>query len=144
MPSKRRAQTSAVSKKATPKNDPTPSSQARTTRSRASAARQAPVNDHTGEGSVANDSSEYLGQDDGEGQDDDQGLNSDALDEDDAPHRKRKRVSGGTKSPRKTPAQKRRKKDESDDDDYDEQEVDEGVEVVGKVVKAPKTGKGAL
>jgi hypothetical protein len=69
---------------------------------------------------------------------------SDALDEvssdeeaEQETRKKRKRVV--EKSPKKTRAAKRRKAKESDEEE--ELELDDGQEVVGVVVKAPKTGQ---
>ncbi|KAL1948090.1 hypothetical protein VTO73DRAFT_12165 [Trametes versicolor] len=84
-------------------------------------------------------------------------LDSDALDEDDvkAPSRKRKRPTVAAKkapaknagkktSPKKAGASPRKKRksakdDEAEDEDY--LELEEGQEVVGVVVQAPKTGR---
>ncbi|THH26404.1 hypothetical protein EUX98_g7784 [Antrodiella citrinella] len=75
--------------------------------------------------------------------DDDASLHSDALDEDVAPSKKRKRaspkkVSGKEKKKKSSPRQKKVNEDEDDEDDL---ELDEGQEVVGVVVSAPKTGR---
>lgn len=87
-------------------------------------------------------------------------LDSDALDEDDvkALSRKRKRPAAAAKnapaknagkktSPKKAGASPRKKRksakdDEAEDEDY--LELEEGQEVVGVVVQAPKTGRGTL
>lgn len=76
-------------------------------------------------------------------------LHSDALDEDEdfsATSTKRKRASIST-SPKKvggkkksTPRKKRKTADDDDDEDFD---LEDGQEVVGVVVQAPKTGRGA-
>lgn len=93
-------------------------------------------------------------------------ADSDDLDEDDFDFdgekdvdwngKKRKRGSSsptkskksGSASPKKPTARKRRKtrKDEDDEDDeeYDDNDLGEGQEVVGKVVQAPKSGRGAF
>ena len=75
-------------------------------------------------------------------------LHSDALDDDsdlDAKKlgRKRKRASQ-IKSPRAkgSSPRKRRKNADSDEDEGEGYDLKEGQEVVGKVVEAPKTGRG--
>ncbi|OJT04034.1 hypothetical protein TRAPUB_5270 [Trametes pubescens] len=83
-------------------------------------------------------------------------LDSDALDEDSdvkAPSRKRKRAApAGKKSPAKTSknaspkkagasSRKKRKTKAEETEDEDDFELEEGQEVVGVVVQAPKTGR---
>jgi hypothetical protein len=79
-------------------------------------------------------------------------YDSDALDEeeDHKPKSSKKRKRGsdatGTPSPTKAKAPKRKKRkvvDEDEDEDEDE-DLKEGQEVVGVVVQAPKSGRGAL
>ncbi|OCH90168.1 hypothetical protein OBBRIDRAFT_793554 [Obba rivulosa] len=81
---------------------------------------------------------------------DDASLHSDALDDDDAAGvaskgRKRKAAvqspaKAKRRSPKKGSPRKRRKAEESDDDE-DDVVLQEGQEIVGVVVKAPKTGR---
>lgn len=86
-------------------------------------------------------------------------LDSDALDEDEdvkPTSRKRKRAApAGKKSPAKTSknaspkkagasARKKRKTKAEETEDEDDFELEEGQEVVGVVVQAPKTGRGGL
>ncbi|KAF5350647.1 hypothetical protein D9756_008489 [Leucocoprinus leucothites] len=73
-------------------------------------------------------------------------LDSDALDEesdDDDNRRKKKKPKTPRRKPTSTPKRKSRKstREESDEDeDGEELELDEGQEIVGRVVKAPTTG----
>lgn len=81
-------------------------------------------------------------------------LDSDALDDDDddenesigrSRSRKRKRVSPVKTSPKKATPRKKKKATVEDTDDADDDfDLKEGQEIVGTVVEAPKTGRGAL
>ena len=80
-------------------------------------------------------------------------LHSDALDDDTPPPKpkKRKRAlstsvsrskSDGNRSPRKSAVKKKRKVSGEDSDGPEEIELEDGQEIVGVVVQAPKTGRG--
>lgn len=73
-------------------------------------------------------------------------LDSDALDDDPpakSPKQRGKPKSKSTSSPKKSSPKKRRKvAKEDDDDDEISLELEDGQEVVGRVVQAPKTGRG--
>ncbi|KAH9846643.1 hypothetical protein C2E23DRAFT_948867 [Lenzites betulinus] len=77
-------------------------------------------------------------------------LDSDALDEDDlevTTNRKRKRAAPASKKSQvksKRISSQKKRKTKVDDEDEDDFELGEGQEVVGVVVKAPKTGRGEL
>ncbi|TCD60435.1 hypothetical protein EIP91_010066 [Steccherinum ochraceum] len=72
-------------------------------------------------------------------------LHSDALDDDDdfdTSPKKRKRASGSLKkASKKSTSKKKRKTTEDDDEEEDDLELEDGQEIVGVVVKAPKTGR---
>lgn len=71
-------------------------------------------------------------------------LDSDALDESDDVQQKRKKPKRTVPSPSKSkriPKRKSKKK-ESDESDEERPDLQDGQEVVGKVVKAPTTGLG--
>ncbi|EMD36777.1 hypothetical protein CERSUDRAFT_83800 [Gelatoporia subvermispora B] len=79
---------------------------------------------------------------------DDASLDSDALDEEPARKGGQKRkaaprpvTKNGKASPKKSSPRKRRKKADDSDEDDDDLELQEGQEIVGVVVKAPKTGR---
>ena len=76
-------------------------------------------------------------------EDDVQALDSDNLDDDDADAGKRRKKVGAVRKKQAGPTKptKRRKKAESDGGESD-LELKEGQEVVGKIVRAPKTGQG--
>ncbi|GJE93436.1 CDC45 and DUF2461 domain-containing protein [Phanerochaete sordida] len=83
--------------------------------------------------------------DDGDDVSDAESINSDNLDEEhEEKPAKRKRGSGANarSSPKKasSPRKKRKKADEDEDDEFDI-ELEDGQEVVGRVVQAPKTGR---
>lgn len=68
-------------------------------------------------------------------------LDSDDLDDEKPATKKRKRAAAKG-SPRKKATPKGGKRQKlADDEDFDE-EVGDGIEIVGKVVKAPTTGRG--
>jgi hypothetical protein len=84
-------------------------------------------------------------------EDDEKSLHSDALDEDSDPELKPARVNGKRKrltpvKPRGVKGRNPRKRRKSAHSDEDEEEEDtnlkEGQEIVGRVVEAPKTGRG--
>lgn len=92
------------------------------------------------------ESDEYLVEDDDF---DEKSLHSDALDEDSDPELKPARVGGKRK--RSTPVKphgtkgrtpRKRRKSAHDDEEEEEHDLKEGQEIVGKVVQAPKTGRG--
>ena len=70
-------------------------------------------------------------------------LDSDNLDDDDAGTAKRRKNAQAKrkKNPSPTKPRKRRKKAASDEEES-ELELKQGQEVVGKIVRAPKTGQG--
>ncbi|TFY67472.1 hypothetical protein EVG20_g3932 [Dentipellis fragilis] len=112
------------------------------TRKRARAARDATPSESEGDASDAYEESADATEDEEEA------LNSDALDDDEdfGGANKRKRKAGTkTRSPKdkkaRAPAHKRRRKAYSEDEKDDEIELEEGQEVVGVVVQAPKTGR---
>lgn len=70
-------------------------------------------------------------------------LDSDALDDVDYDVATRKRKSGGNATKRSTPKKSPRKKRKAMDDDYEDDDLEEGQEIVGRIVEAPKTGRGA-
>lgn len=78
-------------------------------------------------------------------EDDVQALDSDNLDDDDADTAKRGRKTKikRKKNPSPTKPRKRKKKMASEEEESD-LELKEGQEVVGKIVRAPKTGQGEL
>jgi hypothetical protein len=81
---------------------------------------------------------------DGDEDDDVKSMDSDALDDDELiskTPRKRKRASPVKKTPSKKRSPKKKKKD-NDDESEDDLELQEGQELVGTVVQAPKTGRG--
>ena len=99
------------------------------------------------ESSAEDDASEgYKDSDNDSGEEDAGALDSDALDEDDdvQPNNKRKRggQAGERGRSKKASPRKRRKKDEDKEQEWDEEDED-GREIVGRVVEAPKTGRGA-
>ncbi|KAA1474586.1 hypothetical protein DENSPDRAFT_841191 [Dentipellis sp. KUC8613] len=112
-------------------------------RKRARAARDATPSESEGD---ASDAYEEPADD---SEDEEEALNSDALDDDEdfGGANKRKRKAGAkTRSPKdkkaKAPPRKRRRKADSEDEqDDDAVELEEGQEVVGVVVQAPKTGR---
>ena len=91
--------------------------------------------------------SEDKGYDPSSADEDVEALDSDNLDDDKGDTANRggkggaKRKKGASVAKRK--AKKRRRKVQSDDDESD-LELKEGQEVVGKVVRAPKTGQGSV
>ena len=98
------------------------------------------------EGGGSGESDEYLVEDDDF---DEKSLHSDALDEDSDPEVRPARVGGKRKrptpvKPHVTKGRTPRKKRKSADSDEEEEDYDlkEGQEIVGKVVEAPKTGRG--
>jgi hypothetical protein len=77
--------------------------------------------------------------------DDVQALDSDNLDDDDADTAKRGKKAGAKRkkdSSSKKP--KKRRKEAASDEEESDLELKEGQEVVGKIVRAPKTGQGGL
>jgi len=72
-------------------------------------------------------------------EDDDQALDSDNLDDDDDDGKK-----GEVKRRRKkaSPAKSRKRRKGGSDEEESDLELKEGQEVVGKIVRAPKTGQG--
>jgi hypothetical protein len=81
---------------------------------------------------------------DGDKDDDMKSMDSDALDDDELTSetpRKRKRASPVKKSPSKKSSPRKKKKD-NDNESKDDFELQEGQELVGTVVQAPKTGRG--
>lgn len=68
-------------------------------------------------------------------------LDSDDLDGEEPATKKRKRAAAKS-SPRKRATPKGGKRQELEDDEEFDEEVGDGVEIVGKVVKAPTTGRG--
>ena len=82
-------------------------------------------------------------EEDGDEDDDLKSMDSDALDDDElsSKSRKRKRASPAKKTHSKKQSPKKKKKD-NDDEFEDDFELQEGQEVVGTVVQAPKTGRG--
>jgi hypothetical protein len=80
---------------------------------------------------------------------DEKSLHSDALDEDSDPELRHARVSGKRKRP--TPVKphgtkgrtpRKRRKSAHSDEEEEVHDLKEGQEIVGKVVQAPKTGRG--
>ena len=74
-------------------------------------------------------------------------INSDNLDDDLPPNKSQRRKRGSTSSAKSSPKKKstprkKRKKVDEDEDAQSEFELDEGQEIVGKVIQAPKTGRG--
>ncbi|KAI0342469.1 hypothetical protein BDW22DRAFT_1357821 [Trametopsis cervina] len=87
---------------------------------------------------------EDASEEDGEDEEDAFSLDSDALDEDPPPRAKpaRKAASSGSKakaSPKKTSPKKKKRKASPDAESSDD--LEEGQEIVGVVVQAPKTGR---
>jgi len=81
---------------------------------------------------------------DGDEDDDVKSMDSDALDDDEPISKtpqKRKRASPVKKTPSKKSSPRKKKKD-NDDEPEDDFELQEGQELVGTVVQAPKTGRG--
>lgn len=83
-------------------------------------------------------------------QSDSESADSDALDDSDAPSDKRPSKKRKAPSPRnKQPVRKRQKPSKDDksaaeeDEDEDDFELQEGQKIIGSVVQAPKTGRGA-
>lgn len=71
-------------------------------------------------------------------------LDSDNLDDDDAGTAKRRKNAQAKRKKNPSPAKpkKRRKKAASEEEQESELELKQGQEVVGKIVRAPKTGQG--
>lgn len=78
-------------------------------------------------------------------EDDDRALDSDNLDDDDVDTEKQRKKVGEKRKKKASPAKpvKRSKKAGLDEEESD-LELKEGQEIVGKVVRAPKTGQGKL
>ena len=83
---------------------------------------------------------EPVSEDDSSAEDDVQALDSDNLDSDDADKGKKEGATRGKKvSPIKS---RKRRKERGSDGEESDLELKEGQEVVGKIVRAPKTGQG--
>ncbi|KAI0027840.1 hypothetical protein K488DRAFT_60325 [Vararia minispora EC-137] len=141
MPTKRRATVSKSSNPAEKNTPPTVKGRAHR-RTSSKRVKQLPDSDHLDSDeqfTSADEGDDYKGKNDEDGLAEE--LDSDALDDDDGHAHKRKRASAPKKSPRKAAVRKRRRRDESEEDEWDEEDIGEGCEVVGKVVQAPKTGR---
>ncbi len=82
---------------------------------------------------------------------DEKSLHSDALDEDSDPELRPARVSGKRKRPTpvkprgvkgRTPRKRRKSAHSDEDEEEGDKDLKEGQELVGKVIQAPKTGRG--
>jgi len=159
--SSRTKKLTAKSASATPVKNGRPSKTQKTSRSTKVATRRKGGNSsHESDVSAQEESSEggdsdvYEEENDGEAEDDDvASLHSDNLDDSDFDSKSKKRKRGPvSSSPRKkvtvakpnggkkSPAKKKSKKVDEDE----EEDLEDGQEVVGVVVQAPKTGRGAL
>jgi hypothetical protein len=100
--------------------------------------KQDEVSDEKDDGSVFSDNSV----DESNSPDTDAGLDSDALDDSPPPPspKKKRKIEASAKAHSKASPRKKRKSKASKDDDYDD-DLEEGQEVVGQVVKAPTTGR---